>query len=144
MNNYRSGPTSAPMSSPFLGTPRPTPSQATNPIARPAAAIPNNAAWDYRSPRPIDETAQPLRSSSEPSGTVPANSTSSSSPYAPSAVSTTRPSVVASPVMQPRAMPMAPTAYGSPLAVPPYCSSIQSVIMEPNWQPCDGYADEGE
>jgi hypothetical protein len=40
-------------------------------------------------------------------------------------------------------MPMAPTAYVSPLANPPYVASIQT-IDDANWQPCDGYDDEGE
>lgn len=149
INNYRSGPTSpAQPNSPILGTPRPTPSQAANPSVRPTAAIPNNNTWPTGSPHPVDETVQPIRPA--PGGTVPANTTTAPNStiglnrYAPNAVSGVPATTVASPSMQPRVMPMAPTAYGSPFANPPYCPSINSVIMEPNWQPCDGYADDGE
>ncbi|MCC6125119.1 MAG: hypothetical protein IT426_09175 [Pirellulales bacterium] len=109
--------------SPISGTPRPTPTRAVNSNVRPAAAIPNNSTWDSRSPRPVDVTAQPL---GRPSPSPSSNSSMG----------------VAAPVLQPRAMPMAPTAYGSPLALPPYSASIQSIELD--WQPCDGYADEGE
>jgi hypothetical protein len=41
-------------------------------------------------------------------------------------------------------MPMAPTEYRSPMAASPYCATIQPVMIEPNWQPCDDSEDEGE
>jgi hypothetical protein len=45
---------------------------------------------------------------------------------------------------QPVQMPIAPTAYQNSLASPPYCASIQPFDIEPNWEPCDDYKDEGE
>ncbi len=140
-----------PSNSPILGTPRPTPSQATNRLARPAAAIPSTASFDYRnSPHPVDDTAQPIRSPSPPSMNNPANAASNlnSMPVAnrpaPRASLPAQQGLAAAPAAQPRTMPMPPTAYGSPLAAPPYISSIQTIVVEPNWQPCDGYADDGE
>lgn len=148
VNNPRNMPTTPTSpTTPILGTPRPTPTRAASSIARPAAAIPNNAPLDYRSPRPVDDTAQPIRSPSTPYSNVPANSTTmNSTPVTnravPSSVLAAQPGLAGMPVSQPRTMPMAPTAYGSPLAAPPYRASIQ--MIEPDWQPCDGYADEGE
>jgi hypothetical protein len=133
--------------SPISGTPRPTPTRAVNSSVRPAAAIPNNAAWDSRSPRPVDVTTQPLGTFSASPSNVPANSTmagAAANRYGTASRSDppTQRGVVAAPVPQPRAMPMAPTAYGSPFALPPYQASIQTIELD--WQPCDGYADEGE
>jgi hypothetical protein len=136
-NNFRAAPAST--TSPIPGTPRPTPSQASIPITRPVAALSNSTPQDYRNPRPVDDTTQPIRSpltSSPAATTFPAASNR--------LASSAQPGTVAAPAVQPRQMPIPPTAYGSPNAVPPYCSQIQTIVIEPNWQPCDGYADEAE
>jgi hypothetical protein len=137
---------------PIAGTPRPTTTRAASTIARPAAAIPNSmspnaTAADYRSPRPVDDAAQPIRSPSTPySNVLPNTTTTNIQPYSnrgvPSGVSSPQPGVVSAPVSQPRQMPMPPTSYGSPLAAPPYRATIQNLDLD--WQPCDGYADDGE
>jgi hypothetical protein len=118
--------TPASVASPIPGTPRPTPSQVSSPIGRPAAAIAGSVPPDYRSPRPVDDAVQPIRSPLGPTNGVLANSTVATTPTVP------RP-------MQPPA-----TAYGVPTAMPPCYSPIQTVVIEPNWQPCDGYADGAE
>lgn len=121
-------PRAAPISaaSPIPGTPRPTPSQAAGPIARPAAAISGSVPLDNRSPRPVDDAAQPIRSPVMATNGVPANST------------------VAAASTGSRQMPSPSMAYGGASALPSYGSPIQTVVIEPNWQPCDGYADGPE
>jgi hypothetical protein len=110
--------------SPILGTPRPTPSQAYNPVARPAAAVSSSVLPDYRGPRPVDDTAPPIRSPLAPTNGVPANST-----------------VATVPAGSRQTAPQ-PAVYGN--ALPAYGSPFQTVVIEPNWQPCDGYADGPE
>jgi hypothetical protein len=148
MNNLR-GATPTYPTAPIAGTPRPTPSQTASSFAHPTTAIPSNSPLDYRNlPHPVDEAAQPIRSPSAPYSNVPANSTTTpnsvplANRYASNGISAAQPGVAAAPISQPRQMPIPPTAYGSPLAAPPYCASIQRI--EPDWQPCDGYADDGQ
>jgi hypothetical protein len=146
-NNPRAVPISSPL--PIAGTPRPTSTLAVNSNARPAVASSNNTPLDYRSPHPVDDAAQPVRPPSSPNTYGPAsapttNSARISNRYGSNAVAATQPGMAGTPVAQPRQMPMAPTAYGNSLAAPPYRAAIQTRVVEPDWQPCDDYADDGE
>jgi hypothetical protein len=85
-------------------------------------SIPSSSAYDPRNANAA-ATTQPIRSPYVSNANVPLNPTNN----------------LASP---PRSMPIPPTAYPGPLAAPPYVATIQTI--EPDWQPCDGYADDGE
>jgi hypothetical protein len=124
-------------------TPRPTTTRSGSPYPTPAASIPGSIASNAAGARPFDGS-QPIRAPSaydaEASSNPPtiANNSAVGTPRVP------QQGVPSNSIARPSAtMPMPPTAYGNPNAVPAYLSSIQS-IEEANWIPCDGYADDDE
>jgi hypothetical protein len=146
-SNPRAG-SSSTLNALINSTPRPTATRSGSPNTSPAASIPGSMASNTAGNRPYD-SSQPLRApsaydamaSSNPAASNPptiANNSAAGTPRVP------QQGVPSNSIARPSAtMPMPPTAYGNPNAVPAYLSSIQS-IEEANWIPCDGYADDEE